>query len=66
MKKFENLGKKLSKEEQKKIIGGVGDACDCGCTNDLQCGTMVCSNLVSLVVCPGTTCYPRNCVPREP
>jgi len=27
MKKFENLGRKLSKEEQKKINGGVGDDC---------------------------------------
>lgn len=31
MKKFEKLGKKLSREEQKKIMGGnPGDAVKCG------------------------------------
>lgn len=30
MKKFEELGKRLSKSEQRSILGGTGDACDCG------------------------------------
>jgi hypothetical protein len=45
MKKLENLGKKLSKDEQKKIIGGsfggggddsgqCGSACDAHCHKD--------------------------------
>lgn len=46
MKKFENLGKKLSKDEQKNIMGGVGDggpACNSGgCTLDSQCGQSDC------------------------
>ncbi len=42
MKKFENLGKKLSKEEQKKIKGGDADEPGCGkyyasCSNDKPC-----------------------------
>ena len=43
MKKFENLGKKLSKDEQKEIKGGVGDPGSCsgvGCGangEDLGC-----------------------------
>jgi hypothetical protein len=35
MKKFENLGKKLSKEEQKKITGGVGDSSGCKASGEL-------------------------------
>jgi hypothetical protein len=47
MKKFENLGKSLSKTEQKKIVGGVedppgggfcnGDGDVCGEPNDPPC-----------------------------
>jgi hypothetical protein len=35
MKKLENLGKSLTKEEQKKIMGGpVGEACNCNNNDD--------------------------------
>lgn len=45
MKKFQNLGKGLTKEQQKKIIGGdetvggPGDSCNVICTSDSQCKT---------------------------
>lgn len=67
MKKLENLGRKLSKDEQKKVIGGNpggGDACPCGCTSSAECGVMVCSTTVSSVPCENTSCYPRMCVPK--
>lgn len=43
MKKFENLGKKLSKKEQKKIKGGGGDngGCPLFCETT-GCGTTAC------------------------
>lgn len=37
MKKFEKLGKMLSKGEQKKIMGGTLDAGQCGTNCDKTC-----------------------------
>ncbi len=37
MKKFQNLGKSLARDEQKKIMGGVeegGEACNCNSSED--------------------------------
>lgn len=66
MKKFENLGKVLSKNEQKKIKGGFypDPDCACGCKNDLECGIFVCSHTVG--PCGPTACNARMCVPKEP
>jgi hypothetical protein len=70
MKKFEVLGRSLSKLEQKKIMGGdeeMGAGCNYGCTNNSECGTMVCSTTVVTSDCgtPGQTCPSiHQCVPR--
>lgn len=57
MKKFENLGRSLSKEEQKAVAGGYGDGggsgclgLDADCNSDVQC----CSNWCS--ACPPGSC----------
>lgn len=40
MKKFNQLGRSLSKFEQKKINGGsISDSCNVICTKDSQCST---------------------------
>jgi len=64
MKKFENLGKKLSKEEQKNIMGGTGDGG--GCLPPLaHC------DLGLTPCCPGYICSRANwnddvCFPYNP
>jgi hypothetical protein len=59
MKKLENLGRKLSNEEQKAIGGGVelppaclsvGDACN----SDVQCCSNYCGG------CPEGSCQPTG------
>jgi hypothetical protein len=70
MKRFQNFGRSLNKQEQKMLMGGnpippEGAGCDCGCTSDSQCGIMVCSKTVSTGDCgiSGQTCPGiRQCV----
>ncbi len=69
MKKLQSLGRSLSKDEQKRIMGGykvIDDGgCDCGCTNDNECGIMVCSKMVVTLECGRQTCPNiHQCVPR--
>lgn len=55
MKKLQELGKMLSKQEQKKIMGGYGGADDCQntkCTTDTDCSAGM--------RCVRVTCYGSN------
>jgi hypothetical protein len=71
MKKLQNLGRSLSKEEQKKVIGGVGEGCTltytgCNYTNGyLTCDYReVCPNQTKDLC--GYTCLPGDgtaCLP---
>jgi hypothetical protein len=62
IEKFKNLGRVLSKNEQKKIFGGVEDG---GCTVDCtgcqayKCAAPGCSEMKDedYVTCSGTTYY---------
>lgn len=48
MKKFEILGRSLTKAEQKQIGGGSGgDSCNAFCTSDSQC-TSTCTKCVKM------------------
>ncbi len=53
MKKLQNLGKKLTKEELKKITGGYGGTCDgiclangCGCAGAGACCSHNCVGFI--------------------
>jgi len=62
MKKFENLGRRLSVEEQKMIMGGdpPGGA---GCSAELDfCGTHLGQEYVCCVQLPRLTCESNKCV----
>ena len=59
MKKFENLGRRLSKEEQKKIMGGnptpgtckaKATNCNKSCSCDTE-GTNTCTSYANSVYC---------------
>jgi len=69
MKKFENLGRSLSKDEQRKISGGkVSVICTCNncnmetvvCSADSFGGTFNCMtgahNYCTSIGCPNTSC----------
>ena len=57
MKKFENLGRKLTKNEQKAIVGGPMGTCSAKATNcDVTCncdteGTNTCTSNADSVYC---------------
>lgn len=57
MKKFETLGRSLTKDEQKKINGG--DECvDCGGGGEAGCGTGIsCANKAA-----GDSCGTKSCI----
>jgi len=65
MKKFELLGKRLTKEEQKKILGGSGDECesppDCVAHLGTCCITSDCCPDLGLV-CTTYTTVPNKCL----
>ena len=58
MKKFENLGKSLSKEEQKNVKGavdGAGLGYSCECKNGKSAGMASCDNCDCWCVEQGST-----------
>jgi len=57
MKKFESLGKTLSKKEQKTIVGGFGDGGGGG--GGQNCST-ICYNCVALSMYCSGDCTPND------
>jgi hypothetical protein len=60
MKKLQNLGKPLSKDEQKKIVGGTTTTCACANGTAFICvGNPISCTLDAAQVCGGGqfTCY---------